>query len=73
MKKAHSLIDHMGIDPVDVINVVYLGAKTSDKLRPLRVQFNNLGHRRSVLVIAKEFRDSSADVFKGVYINKVYI
>ena len=46
-----------------------MGAKTSDKLRPLRVQFNNLGHRRSVLVNAKKLRDSSSDVFKGVYIN----
>ena len=65
----NSLIDHIGIDPVDVIDVVRLGAKTSDKLRPLRVQFNNLGHRRSVLVNAKKLRDSSSDVFKGVYIN----
>ena len=52
-----------------VIDIVHLGAKTSDKLRPLRVQFNNLGHRRSVLVNAKKLRDSSSDVFKGVYID----
>ena len=65
----NSLIDHIGIDPVDVTDVVRLGAKTSDKLRPLRVQLNNLGHRRSVLANAKKLRDSSSDIFKGIYIN----
>ena len=65
----NSLIDHIGIDPVDVTDVVRLGAKTSDKLRPLRVQLNNLGHRRSVLANAKKLRDLSSDIFKGIYIN----
>ena len=65
----NSLIDHIGIDPVDVTNVVRLGAKTSDKLRPLRVQLNNLGHRRSVLANAKKLRNSSSDIFKRIYIN----
>ena len=63
----NSLIDHIGIDPVDVTDVVRLGAKTSDKLRPLRVQLNNLGHRRSVLANAKKLRDLSSDIFKGIY------
>lgn len=65
----NSLINDIGVDPVDVIDVVRLGAKTPNKLRPLRVQFNNLSHRRSVLVNAKKLRNSSSDVFKGIYIN----
>ena len=64
-----ALVEDIGAGPVDVIDVVRLGAKSSNKLRPLRVQFNNLGHRKSVLANAKKLRDSSSDVFKGIYIN----
>ena len=46
-----------------------MDAKSSNKLHLLRVQFNNLDPRRSVLVNAKKLRDSSSDVFKGIYIN----
>ena len=35
-----------------------MGAKVSNKLRPLRIQFNNLGHRRSVLANAKKLHNS---------------
>ena len=64
-----ALVEDIGAGPVDVIDVVRLGAKSSNKLRPLRVQFNNLGHRRSVLANTKKLHDSSSDVFKGIYIN----
>ena len=64
-----AFVEDIGAGPVDLIDVVRLGAKSSNKLRPLRVQFNNLGHRRSVLANAKRLRDSSSDVFKGIYIN----
>ena len=46
-----------------------MDASTPNKLRPIRVQFANLSHRRSVLVNAKKLQDSSSDVFKGIYIN----
>ena len=65
----NSLIDDIGVNLVDVIDVVRLGAKTPNKLHSLRVQFNNLGHRRLVLANAKKLCDSSSDVFKGIYIN----
>ena len=51
------------------INIVRLGAKYSDKLQPLRVQFNNMEHRRTVLTNARKLRDSTSSVFKKVYIN----
>ena len=65
----NSLTDNIGVGPVDVTDIIRLGAKTSNKIRPLRVQFNNLGHRRSVLINAKKLRDSSSDLFKGIFIN----
>ena len=64
-----SIINDVGVDSVEIIDVVRLGASTPNKLRPLRVQFANLSHRRSVLVNAKKLWDSSSDVFKGIYIN----
>ena len=54
---------------VDVVEVVCLGVKVSDKLRPLKVQFRNLSHRRLMLVKAKKLRDSESAVMKNVYIN----
>ena len=56
----------IGVGSVDIAEVVRL---TVNKIRPLRVQFTNLSHRRSVLVNAKRLRDSSSGVFRGIYIN----
>ena len=64
-----SLTDDIGVDSVEIIDVVRLGTSTPNKLRPLRIQFAKLNHRRSVLVNAKKLQDSSSDVFKGIYIN----
>ena len=63
-----SLTDDIGVDSVEITDVVRLGTSTPNKLRLLRIQFANLNHRRSVLVNAKKLRDSSSDVFKGIYI-----
>ena len=63
-----AIVEDIGAGPVDVIDVVHLSTKSSNKLRPLRVQFNNPGHRRSVLANAKKLCVSSSDVFKGIYI-----
>ena len=62
-----SLIDDIGLDSIEIIDAVRLGASTPNKLHPLRVQYANLSQRRSFLVNAKKLRDSSSDVFK-VYI-----
>ena len=64
-----SLIDDIGAGPVDIVDVVRLGARSSDKSRPLRVQFKDLSHKRSVLVKAKKLRESSSSTFKEVFIN----
>ena len=64
----NSLIDHIGVVSVDLTDF-RLGAKHLDKLCPLRVQFNNLGHRRSLLANAKKLHDLSSDIFKRIYIN----
>ena len=44
-----SLIDDIGASPVNIVDVVRLGARSSDRSRPLRVQFKDLIHKRSVL------------------------
>lgn len=62
-------METIGVGPVDIVDVVRLGAKTPNKLRPLRVQFNNIGQRRSVLANAKRLRDVSHNTFKKVYVN----
>ena len=36
------------------------------KSRPLRVQFKDLSHKRSVLVKAKKLRESSSSTFKEI-------
>ena len=61
-----SLIDSIDVGPVDIVNIVRLGARSSGKLQPLRVQFNSMEHRRTN---ARKLRDSSSNVFKKVYIN----
>ena len=43
-----------------------LGAKVANKFHPFRVQFNNLSHRRSVLMNAKKLCDSSSRLFKKI-------
>ena len=65
----NSLVEDICIAPVDIADVARLGAKVSSKSRPLRVQFNNLSHRRSVLSNAKKLRDSSSRLFKEIFIN----
>ena len=64
-----TLINSIGAGPVDIVNIVRLGAKSSGKFRPLRVQFANMEHRRAVLTNARKLHDSSSSVFKKVYIN----
>ena len=45
-------ISYIDVAPVDIADVARLGAKVApkvaNKFRPLRVQFNNLSHRRTV-------------------------
>ena len=65
----NAIMKDIGVGSVDIAEVVRLGAITVNKIRPLRVQFTNLSHRRSVLANAKRLRDSSSGVFKGIYIN----
>ena len=36
-----SLVDDIGVAPVDFVDVACLGAKVANKLRLLRVKFNN--------------------------------
>ena len=59
-----SLTDDIGVDSVEIVDVIRLGTSTPNKLHPLRIQFANLSHRRSVLVNAKKLWDSSSDVLK---------
>ena len=44
-------ISYIDVAPVDIADVARLGAKVApkvaNKFRPLRVQFNNLSHRRT--------------------------
>ena len=62
-----SLMDSIGVGPVDIVNIVHLGTKSSGKLRPLRVQFNSIEQRRIVLANARKLRDSTSAVFrKGI-------
>ena len=48
---------------MDIADVTCLGAKVANKFCPLRVQFNNLSHKRSALGNAKKLRDSSSWLF----------
>ena len=41
-----SLVDDVGAAPVDIVDVACLGGKVANKLCSLRLQFNNLSHRR---------------------------
>ena len=41
-----SLVDDIGVAPVDFVDIACLGAKVANKLRLLRVKFNNWSHRR---------------------------
>jgi len=59
-------MEDVGVGSVDIVEVVRLGAITVNMIWPLRVQFTNLSHRRSVLANAKRLRDSSSEVFKGI-------
>ena len=63
-----SLTDDIGVDSVEIIDVVRLDTSTPNKLRPLRIKFANLNHRMYVLINAKKLQDSSSDAFKGIYI-----
>ena len=65
----NSLVEDIGIAPVDIADVTRLGAKVANKSRPLRVQLNNLSQRRSVLSNAKKLRNSSSRSFKEIFIN----
>ena len=65
----NSLVENIGIAPVDIANVTRLGAKVANKSHPLRVQLNNLSQRRSVLSNAKKLCNSSSRAFKEIFIN----
>ena len=65
----NSLVNTIGVGPVDIADIVRLGSKTPNKIRPLRVQCNNMKQRRSVLANAKKLRDASSSIFKKVYVN----
>ena len=65
----NAIMKDIGVGSVDIAEVVRLGVITVNKIRPLRVQFTNLSHRRSVLANTKRLRDFSSGVFKGIYIN----
>ena len=67
------LVDDIGIAPVDVVDVVHLGAKVANKIRPVRVQFNNLSHRRSVLGNAKKLHNSSSSHFKENFSTQIFL
>lgn len=54
----------INVGEVDVVKAVCLGAKVSDKLRPLKIQFRNLSHRRLMLIKAKNLLDSESAVMK---------
>ena len=64
----NSLVNTIGVGPVDIADIVRLGSKTPNKIRPLRVQCNNM-KQRSVLANAKKLRDASSSIFKKVYVN----
>ena len=64
-----TLINSIGADPVDIVNIVHLGAKSSGKFRPLRVQFANIEHRRTVLTNARKLHELPSSVFNKVYVN----
>ena len=54
---------------MDIADVTCLGAKVANKFFPLRIQFNNLSHKRSTLGNAKKLCDSSSWLFKEIFIN----
>lgn len=65
----NSLIDSIGADHVDIVNIVRLRTKSLDKPRPIRVQFNGMEYRKAVLNNARKLHDSTSNVFKKIYIN----
>ena len=69
----NSLVEDVGIAPVDIADVTCLGAKVANKFHPFRVQFNNLSHRRSVLRNARKLRDSSSRLFKKNYQSRSFL
>ena len=64
-----AMLPEINAGEVDVVEAVHLGVKVSDKLRPLKVQFRNLSHRRLILIKAKKLHDSVSALMKNVYIN----
>ena len=52
---------------LDIVDVAWLGAKASDKGRPLKVHLNSLNQQRFLLVNAKKLCNS--DQFSLIYIN----
>ena len=59
--------EELGSTTLDIVDVVRLGAKSSDKNRPLKVHLNSLSQRRFLLMKAKELRQSKQ--FSSMYIN----
>ena len=43
------IFDSTGADPVDIVDIVHLRAKSLGKFQPFGEQFNNMKHRRPVL------------------------
>ena len=64
-----SLIHSIGVGSVEVVDIVRLGARSPGKIRPLRVHFGNMEHRKTVLANARKLRDSTSSIYKKVYIN----
>ena len=63
----NAIAEELGSTALDFVGVVRLGAKSSDKNRPLKVQLNSLSQRRFLLMKAKELRKSKQ--FSNMYIN----
>ena len=55
---------------MDIADVTCLGAKVANKLCPLRIQFNNLSHKRSAMGNAKKLCDSSTN-FQNLHFHTV--
>ena len=68
-----SLMDSIGVGPVDIVNIIHLGAKSSGKLRPLRVQFNSMEQRRIVLANARKLRDSTSAVLRRCILTQNFL
>ena len=68
-RELKSFVEDIGIAPMDIVDVTRLGAKVANNFHPVRVQFNNLSHRRSVLINAKKLGDSLFGLFKEIFIN----